>query len=130
MLTTHFDQLLSDLLVYAALNVGTGQTSCGSVLNGFFRLMRFIANHDFVDEPVFIISSIIGDEHGADINEAEQLELREHFREKRLELFRGNGILVASKVDKTKSLLTRDGPSFALVKKMQSVARVTAKTVI
>ena len=93
------------------------------------KTIQTFLDHDFVDEPVFIISSIIGDENGADISEAEQLELRDHFRDNRLEKFRQNGILVSSKVDKNKSLLTRNGPSFIIVKKMQSLARYTSKTV-
>ena len=44
MLSRQFDPLLTDLLVYAALNVGVNEHGCGSVLNGFYQVMRFISS--------------------------------------------------------------------------------------
>ena len=44
MLSRQFDSLLTDLLVFAALNVGVNENGCGSVLNGFYQVMRFISS--------------------------------------------------------------------------------------
>ena len=50
LLTGHFDNLLSDLLVFAALNVGTNTNGCGSVINGFYRVLRYVSSK-FINSP-------------------------------------------------------------------------------
>ena len=83
-------------------------------------------DHDFVEEPLFIKSESIEEN---ELKESDEMKLRDYFNEKRLELFKSYGIIVSSSADKNRSLLTRKGPSFAIVKKLQTLANISSRKV-
>lgn len=155
------DPLISDLLVYASQRSDSSGTT-GSVRNGFYRLLLFIAsmfiNHrkkicwetvvavislvrisfdflisdfDFLEDPLFITSGA-GDATNEELkmSEQEQNSLKEFFQENRKGIFKSFGMIISSAVDKKKSLLSKNGPSFGIIKRMQMLAKASYQKVI
>ena len=159
MMSFQIDPLISDLLVYASQRSDSSGTT-GSVRNGFYRLLLFIASmfnkyniilkilqekncsetisfnflitdFDFLEDPLFITSGA-GDATNEELkmSEQEQNSLKEFFQENRKSIFKSFGMIISSAVDKKKSLLSKNGPSFGIVKRMQMLAKASYQKVI
>ena len=148
MMSFQIDPLVSDLLVYSALRHDSSGHA-GSVRNGFYRLLLWLGSmritptatpplllylfsdtpfldFDFLEDPVFITSGK-GEETNeeSELSEVQQNEIREYFQDHRKTTFKNYGILVSSAADQKRSLLTQNGPSFGLIKKLQVLAKAS-----
>jgi len=85
---------------------------------------------DFIDEPIFIAGGV--GEYTDEETESEELSqtaLREFFMQNRSTIFAKNGIIISSQADQNRSLITQNGPSNAVVKKLQMLALASRKKV-
>ena len=78
-----------------------------------------------MEDPVFVTPD--GDDTNAEskLSEVEQVELREFFQLQRKSAFRDFGIIMSTAVDPKRSLITQKGPSFGIVKKIQTLAKAS-----
>jgi len=128
MMSFQVDPLVSDLLTYSALRHDSSGPA-GSVRNGFYRILLFFANFDFLADPIFITSGK-GEEMNEELSEKDQNEIREYFQENRKTIFQNYGIFISSAADQRRSLLTQSGPSMGVLKKLQALAKASYLKVI
>ncbi len=85
----------------------------------------FLLDFDFLEDPIFVTPDAEDANAESKLSEVEQVELREFFQLQRKSAFRDFGIIMSTAVDPKRSLITQKGPSFGIVKKIQTLARAS-----